>query len=53
MARHKPATSEEIELIKDHFEKRGYGRIPTDTAKVQVEILKMIREKNNGDAKTN
>ena len=53
MARHKPPTPEEIELIKDHFEKRGYGRIPTDTAKVQVEILKIIREQNNGNAEKN
>lgn len=53
MAKWKPPTAEEIELVKDHFEKRGYGRIPTETARIQVEIIKMIREKNNGDSKAN
>lgn len=53
MPRIKPPTAEEIELIKDHFEKRGYGRIPTETAKIQVEILKMIREEKDGNAEKN
>lgn len=41
-------TKEEIEQIKQHFRDRGFGEIPDDTAKIQVEVLKMIREKNNG-----
>lgn len=53
MARIKAATPEEIERIKDHFEKQGYGRIDDHTASYQREILIKIREGTLGDTKTN
>lgn len=43
MARDKNATPEEIRQIKAYFERRGFGWIHDETAKMQVEVLRMIR----------
>ena len=49
MLRQEPATEKEIEAIKDHFEKRGYGRISDFTARAQTDLLRYMRENTNGE----
>lgn len=43
MPRDKKATPEEVEKIKAHYERRGYGTISEATAREQIYILRHIR----------
>jgi hypothetical protein len=36
-------TPEEIQIVKDHFEGRGYGIISDEIAAAQKDLIKMIR----------
>ena len=43
MPKIKPPTPEELEQIKQHFARRGYGMMSDFTAAKQTDLLRIIR----------